>query len=545
MTSSGVDVDIVVVGCGPVGQAVSIMLGGYGHRVVVIDRWPEPYPRPRAVAFDDEIARVFAAIGLADDVAAIAEPADTYDWRNAAGETLLHFAWDDVGPSGWPTANMFSQPQLENVLSRHMSMMDTVDVRRGLEATGIDSRDDAVTVETTDADGRRDVITARYVVGCDGANSFVREQLGTTNTDLGFFFDWLILDVIPHEQREWRPVNLQICDPGRPTTVVSGGPGRRRWEFMRLPHESINELNTEETAWRLLAPWDLTPANATLERHTVYTFQARWAQRWRSGRLMIAGDAAHQMPPFAGQGMCSGIRDAFNLAWKLHLVLAGKTSDQLLDSYTSERSAHIQNAIAMSVELGNVICLTDPAAVEIRDSVLLAAGGDPARALPPIPPPVLGPGVLHTDGDGQLVGVAGQLSPQGKVRTHSGSVDLLDQAVGTGFMILARGEVTASVPQSARSRWDSIGGLTVRFVDESSSAQEGVPPPGDGVVAVVDVEGTHTAWLDALDADAVLVRPDLYVFGVLPRGGQLATLLDDLFDQLHLTAPQPVSGVAR
>ena len=147
-------------------------------------------------------------------------------------------------------------------------------------------------------DGAEQRIRARYVVGCDGANSFVRDHMGTGLTDLGFFYDWLILDVIPHDQqREWKPFNLQICDPRRPTTVVSGGPGKRRWEFMRLPNETIEELNNEQTAWRLLQPWNLAPDNAVLERHTVYTFQARWADRWRDGRILIAGDAAHLMPP--------------------------------------------------------------------------------------------------------------------------------------------------------------------------------------------------------------------------------------------------------
>ena len=171
-------------------------------------------------------------------------------------------------------------------------------------------------------------VTAQYVVGCDGANSFVRENIEHTITDLGFVSDWLVVDIIPQVEREWTPMNLQVCDPARPTTVVSGGPGRRRWEFMALPGETKEDLNKEEVAWKLLEPWDITPANSILERHAVYTFKAQWVDEWRKGRVILAGDAAHLTPPFMGQGMCAGLRDAKNLAWKLDLILrSGKVND--------------------------------------------------------------------------------------------------------------------------------------------------------------------------------------------------------------------------
>ncbi|GAA3310886.1 hypothetical protein GCM10020295_79160 [Streptomyces cinereospinus] len=348
---------MAIVGFGPVGQTLALLLGRAGHDVIVLERWPSPYDLPRAAHFDHEIGRIFQAAGVGEEVRALTDPVrDDYEWRNAAGETLVRIDWSRNGLSGWPTANFFSQPQLEAVLANAVEGLATVTLRRGCEVVDLEAGDTSVRLT---ANGAGDV-RARYVIGADGANSFVRSTMATSVTDLGFFYDWLVVDVLPHDQAEWSPKNWQLCDPERPTTLVSGGPGRRRWEFVRLPHENAEELNTPEAAWRLLEPWGRTPDNTTIERHTVYTFQARWVDRWREGRLFLAGDAAHQMPPFAGQGMCSGLRDAMNLAWKLGLVLDGRADPALLDTYTSERSEHVQHAIGMSMALGQVICVLDP-----------------------------------------------------------------------------------------------------------------------------------------------------------------------------------------
>jgi flavoprotein hydroxylase len=441
---------------------------------------------------------------------------------------------------------MFSQPQLESVLAAKAGSFPNVEVRRGWEAVALADHGGHVETRARFAGGTGSV-RARYVVGCDGANSFVREQLGTALTDLGFCYDWLILDVIPQEEREWKPFNLQICDPRRPTTVVSGGPGRRRWEFMRLPGETIEELNTEQTAWRLLAPWDLNPQNAELERHTVYTFQARWADRWRNGRILIAGDAAHLMPPFAGQGMCSGVRDAANLAWKLDLVLSGRAGDALLDSYTSERSAHVQNAIGMSRALGNVICLTDPAAAAARDEVMLKAGGQPELALPAVPPPVLGPGILNAGADGEPIAPAGQLSPQGRVAGPDGVAGRFDQVIGTGFVIVSTADLSPVLDEARRAALRRLGARVVRLAEPGAAAELSHQEQGDQVDQVaVDLDGFYLPWLRAAGYEAIVVRPDFYFFGAVADAAQLPALLRQLSAQLGVAsepaAPAPRSG---
>jgi flavoprotein hydroxylase len=479
--------DVAIVGYGSVGQTLAILLAQRGWHVGVFEKQPAPYPLPRAVHFDHEVGRILQAAGVADGVAGKTETADAYEWRNAAGETLLRFTSRALGASGWPEANMFAQPDLERLLDARGRALPGIAVHRGHEVIGLDAGAPALEVAT--ADGRRRSVAARYVVGCDGANSFVRTQIGATVTDLGFFFDWLIVDVLPARPTVWRPLNIQICDPARPTTLVSGGPGRRRWEFMRLPDESIEELNNEATAWRLLEPWDVTPANARLERHTVYRFQARWVDGWRHGAVLLAGDAAHQMPPFAGQGMCSGLRDAANLAWKIDLVLAGKASESLLDTYASERIPHVRSTIEMSMALGRVICVPDPAEAAARDAAMIAA----TRAgAPSVPPPAwrLGPGAFAADDPH-----ARDLFVQGRVARGERS-GLLDDVLGGGWTLLGR-DAVPRLEREAATFFAALGGTVAGF----------------GADGLRDLDGVYARWFADAGVGAVLQRPDFYVFG--------------------------------
>ncbi|MFA3842596.1 bifunctional 3-(3-hydroxy-phenyl)propionate/3-hydroxycinnamic acid hydroxylase MhpA [Streptomyces aureus] len=522
--------DVAIVGFGPIGQMLSILLGKAGHDVIVLERWPSPYDLPRAVHFDDEIGRIFQAAGLSDEVRAVTDPVpDHYEWRNHAGEALVRIDWSGTGPSGWPTASFFSQPQLEAVLSKAAQEVPTVTVHRDCEVVGLEPRDEHVRLITAGSDGPGEV-RARYVIGADGANSFVRSGMATTVTDLGFFYDWLIVDTFPHEDATWSPMNWQLCDPERPTTIVSGGPGRRRWEFLRLPHESVEELNTSETAWRLLEPWGRTPDNTTIERHTVYTFQARWVDRWREGRLLLAGDAAHQMPPFAGQGMCSGLRDAMNLAWKLDLVLAGSADPDLLDTYTSERSDHVQHAIGMSMALGQVICVLDPEEAAARDTRMIATGADPRHALPATPPAVLGDGVLKRGADGNRAAGVGHLTPQYRV-THQGQTALLDELAGDGFTILTDSQAPCDALDAAdRDFLDSIGASIVALYADQA-------PPD----AYLDTDNGYLPHMREHQHVAAVVRPDFYLFGAAATGQELHELIGQLRDQLH--QPAAPSGV--
>jgi 2-polyprenyl-6-methoxyphenol hydroxylase-like FAD-dependent oxidoreductase len=484
--------DVSIVGYGPVGQTLAILLGQQGRRVGVFEKRSAAYPLPRAVHFDHEVARILQAAGLGAELPRLTEPADIYEWRNASGDTLLRIETKELGLSGWPEANMFSQPELEAALDARARALPNVEVHRGDEVVGIRSDGEGVVLELEGPGGERREARSRYAVGCDGANSFVRRHLDPAVTDLGFFFDWLIVDVIPKSPRPWDPINGQLCDPARPTTIVSGGPGRRRWEFMRLPGETIDDLNNEATAWRLLEPWDVHPGNATLERHAVYTFQARWVDGWSKGRILLAGDAAHQMPPFAGQGMCSGIRDAANLAWKLDLVLGGKAGDALLETYASERAPQVAQVIHFSIELGKIICVPDPAEAAARDAAMIAAVRETGPT-PPLPTPANGPG-LQREGDP----LGGHLFLQGEVRKGN-AAGRFDDVVGRGWVLVsAAGDPAAHLDPEQAAWFESLGGICAD-----------VGPGGP----IQDVNGRYARWFGENGVGVVLQRPDFHVFG--------------------------------
>jgi len=500
--------DVAIVGYGPVGQILAILLGQRGLRVRVLERWAGQYPLPRAVHFDHEVARILQSAGVMSALAGRVEPAAQYEWRSASGEVLLRIGRDAEGSdSGWPESLMFSQPELERTLDDRVVALPGVRVDWDAEVVDVREEKELVELGVRRESGERFTVKARFAVGCDGANSFVRSVMGATWNDLGFRFDWLVADVIPHEKRTWEPLNWQLCDPARPTTIVSGGPGRRRWEFMRLPSETIEELGREEVAWRLLAPWNIRPDNATLERTAVYTFRACWADVWRRGRLLLAGDAAHLTPPFAGQGMCAGMRDAANLAWKLALVHAGRAGEALLDTYATERISHVRTMIDLAVELGRVICVLDPEQARARDRRMVAEererGGPVSRPLPP-----LGPGCFAAESP-----AAGTLFVQGRVRCGE-SEGLFDDVVGRGFVLLSpHGDPGAALPPASGELFRSIGGVTAHVA------------PG---APVDDLDGTYTRWFQSHGAAVALVRPDFAVFGTAERLGAAPRLVEAL-----------------
>lgn len=478
---------VVVVGAGPVGLAAAALLAGAGVQVLVLDRAPTASDEPRAVHVDDEAARVLQAAGVLADLLPRAVPAGVYEWRGAAGQRLLAFDRSRRGPSGWPEGTMFHQPDLERLLLARMDALG-VPVRRG--ATVADVRPDADGAQVLLVGGER--VRAQWVVAADGAGSTVRTGLGLPVVDLvaegrARSDVWLVVDVLPSV-----PVDLgslQVCDPARPTTAVPAGRDRRRFEFLALPDEDLPGPGEDVSgwAWELLAPWGLTPGTARLERAAVYRSAARQAQRWRSGRVLLAGDAAHEMPPYAGQGLCSGLRDAAALAWRLDLVLRGVAADTVLDSYGPERLAHVETLTDFTLALGDLLCVTDPQAAAERDAALAPPGLGSQGPEPPgssvldVP---LGPG-LWLAGDP----LAGHLAPQG-VLTTGGRTGLADDVLGRRGLLLALTALPEVPPELAAADGQAVC-----------------------LTADTDVEGTYGDWLRTAGREVALLRPDGYVFG--------------------------------
>ncbi|MBF6193642.1 bifunctional 3-(3-hydroxy-phenyl)propionate/3-hydroxycinnamic acid hydroxylase [Nocardia sp. CDC186] len=512
--------EVLIVGFGPVGKLLAVKLGRQGHTVVVVDRNEAGYPLPRAVTHCSDVARILQSVGLAPDtIPHITEPYDDmYCWRNGDGQTLVEVDWSGRGESGWYNTYFFNQPDLEDAFDRIIAGLETVRVLRGWEAIALSQRsDDATVVIRCGATGEQRSVTADWVIGADGANSRIRGWAGMDWHDDGYFFDWLVVDVKPRPGSEFPHVARQSCDVRRPSTMVPGGPGRRRWEFMRLPYETPAELNRAEKAWELLAPYGLTPGNADLERHSVYTFQSCWATEWRKGRVVLAGDAAHLMPPFAGQGLGAGLRDAMNLAWKLDAVLRGAADESLIDTYGSERIHHAVAFVRFSTSLGQVICITDPAEAAARDARMIAEWE--ASRKPPAPPrPGLGDG-LHVGATG------GMLARQGRVRVGGDDVVLFDDALGgPGAVITRTADALTAIPAAARA---SLRALGVNLVALSGPA---------GACAVVDdVDGTYRAWFDELGADTVLIRPDFHLYGSSSAAGT-ADLVDGFLSRIGCRA---------
>ncbi len=499
------DADVVVIGYGPTGMTTAALLGQAGHRVTVLERYSGLYNLPRAASFDDETMRTFARLGIADRLLPTLHVQPTYEWRNGAGDLLIEHAYADEGRSGWAEWYMMYQPDLEDVLDETCRATPGVEVRLGAAVTGLEQTGERV-ILTTD-DGYR--VGARFVVACDGGNSFVRETLAIGQDDYGFAEPWMVCDFRLHRPAEaiGLPRALQLGDPHHPTSIISLGTRHHRFSFMLDAGET-----TEDAAavWARVAD-RLSSDDADLIRVATYTFRSLVAHRWRTGRVLLAGDAAHQMPPFLGQGMCSGVRDAQNLAFKLDLVLRGMVGDTVLDTYQSEREPHVRAVIEKGVELGRAQTIRDPELAERRDRRLLvkrAAATEPEN----LRLPGLGNGLLGRGG--------GELSVQGRVDDGT-RVDLLDQIVGGGFHLLVAEEALAELDRAAL---DTAGVRVVAFGERP-----------DGAV-VVDVDGTYRRWFAELGVTSVAVRPDLYVFGAGTDPKGLAVEL--------LTAVAPVPSAA-
>lgn len=474
-------IDVLIVGLGPVGATLANLLGREGFKVLAVEKDTSVYPLPRAAHFDAEIMRIWQDLGLLKEVMAVSRRAPAYEFRNAKGEILLRYDLDEVVvASGFAPSWMFNQPDLEHALRAKLKDHPNVETRLGVRFEGFEHiGGDKIRATITDAAGKPQTVEARYVVGCDGASSPVRKALGIAHFDYGFDEPWLVIDAQVKRPERMPNLNLQICDPVRPTTCVLMGPGRHRWEFMIRPGEDAQSFLDDRRIAELLKPW-INDGDVEIDRKAVYRFHGLVAKEWRRGRVILAGDAAHQTPPFAGQGMCSGVRDAVNLTWKLTHVLRGQAREKLLDTYQTEREPHVRAVTETAIAMGRVVCIADPEAAAQRDAGMLAVRATGQQPVPP-PDPQAGPGAFKADSRR-----AGTIFPQDVVASTR-----LDDVLGRGAWLIAR-------------RASDVAGLENRHLARIVSLEDGALKP---------FASTLAQHLDAYGADAVLVRADRYVFG--------------------------------
>lgn len=516
--------DVVQIGYGPVSEIMALALARQGRKVAVFERWSERFPLPRAICIDHELYRVLSALGMSKELPSVSHAGPQYRWFNAEWKELLAIDWSAESISGGPEVNFVHQPTLEKMFEDVVQACPNVDLHLGWEAIEATQTDDYAQLVVRDVStGATRIVRSKYLIGADGANSLVRQAIGSTQEDRGFEADWLVIDVLPNEGVVLDiPPAAQYCNPLRPTTIVPAGvkDGRyfRRWEFMRLPHETREDLEHEQVAWDLLAPW-VQRDQATIVRHKVYPFRSLLENTWRKGRMLIAGDAAHVMPPFMGQGMCAGLRDDWNLAWKLNLVLDGKADDSLLDTYQLERRPHVSDVIDLSMYLGKIICIPDTQKAAERDEAFFSAK-------PPPPPafPSLTDGILRRGDDGVVRAPAGLLSPHGAVRVGN-QTGRFDDVVGLGFVPVSH-SAAAECALGARQR---------SFLDEIGAKRVVVVAPGaeaDGA-ALLDLDGKFIPYMEQHGFDAMLIRPDFYVYGVAAQASEVNQLVDDLAADLY------------
>ena len=499
MTTS---VPVVIVGSGPTGATAALMLARRGVRSLLLDRWPEVYPLPRAVHFDDEVFRIFAELGIADRLREISRPLPGMQLVDARLHVLAEFNRDPSGQvNGFPQSNMFDQPELEGILRARIAEDPRVEFRGGVEVTGFDRPADGsgpVRVRFRDlATGAEEQVDAHAVLGCDGANSITRDAIGAELEDLGFTQQWLVVDVHSPEALDVYDGVHQVCDHDRAATFMRVTGGRYRWEFRLRPGERADDLDDQQVL-TLIRPWlgTVDPEKLTILRRAWYTFRGAVADRWQDGRMFLLGDAAHLTPPFIGQGMCAGIRDAANLTWKLALVLDGRADDRLLATYEAERRPYARRVVQMAMVIGWIMTGGSTRTARLRRTLLRTMS-----RLPGVEDKVMTqawPAFRNSPLTALRDRLAGRLCPQPRLHTGTGEV-VLDLALGSGFSILHRSpDVPDAFDPDTRRFFDSLGTTVVRLGD-----------PAMGGAA--DVSGSLTALLDRARADALLLRPDRVV----------------------------------
>jgi 3-(3-hydroxy-phenyl)propionate hydroxylase len=486
-----VDAPVVVAGAGPTGVAVATLLGQHGVPSIVIERHHDVYPLPRAVHVDDEVFRILQQLGVGEAFRTVSRPGLGLRLVDRRHRVLAQFDRVSLDEHLFPQANMFDLPDLERLMRHNLDSCPRVTLLSGVELASVHQDADRVVVTVIDEDGHTREITSQFLLGCDGATSVVRHAMGSSPVQLGFEQRWLVLDIrCPVEFDDWDGVH-QVCDPHRAGTFMRVGRDRYRWEFQLLDGEVLDDFRDPAAMRELIDPWASCVDEADLEviRCVEYTFRAEVTDRWRWNRIMVLGDAAHLTPPFTGQGMGAGLRDAMNLAWKVAAVVHG-ADEALLDTYELERKPHVTGLVKTAKMVGVAMTGGGCVADALRHLVLPRArfvpglGGAVANSATP----ALRPGPLVTrKSAGKL---RGSLLPVCELSTDEG-MTIIDAQLGAGWGLV----LNRTIRQDDRELANSLDAGLVS-IDRASS--------GRGCAELHRLFDHHKV-------EAVLIRPDRVV----------------------------------
>jgi 3-(3-hydroxy-phenyl)propionate hydroxylase len=518
--------DVIISGLGPTGATLAALLGQRGIKVLVVDKMPGLYPLPRAIGLDQEAMRTLQELGITSDMDHLIAPYRPTEYRGMDGELIKRL---DTAPPpyplGWAPNYVFNQPGVEQVLRRRIEKLPSVEVQLQAEIVNSGQERDRAWVDVRKQGSKvEERYEASYLIACDGGASPIRTRLNIELEDLGFDEPWLVVDAIVPDEKllELPQTQVQYCEASRPCTFVVGPGNHRRWEIMLNPGDSLSADYPEEELWPLLRRW-IQPGEAQIWRSAAYRFHSLVAKQWRRGRILLAGDAAHMTPPFMAQGMCQGMRDAKNLAWKLDRVLRDESGDDLLNTYATERRPHVLKTTATAIGLGRVICERDPAKAIERDERLRAENSGAivtAYRQSMIPGLEAGMCEFSTAGAGSLA-----FQPTVVCGPFRGP---LDELAGHRFVLIASGALSVDDERAYMDALAPIQGVLIHLVPEGCTRYW-----MEGTARAYEVDALFQPWLEALGQCCAVVRPDHYVFGTAKThadGLRLLRKLDVLLD---------------
>ncbi|RKH65498.1 bifunctional 3-(3-hydroxy-phenyl)propionate/3-hydroxycinnamic acid hydroxylase [Corallococcus llansteffanensis] len=527
-------VDVIVVGSGPVGAMAANLLGQYGLRTVVIEKETVPHTQSRAINADDEAQRIFQAAGLTGELGPGFHPCLKMSYVDDEMRVLAEVDFTKVErPNGHFIGSLFNQPRLEASLLRGLERFPHVALWRGHEVESFMQDEDGVSVRVKEnATGRTTALRARYLLACDGAKSGIRRRLGLKLEGTTALAHALAISV---ETTSSAPdFTYYPCGPKIVGIVTRTAHDEIRFDTVVKPDQDLEYVRSPEYVRGIIAPY-IDPDTVKVKSVNLYAYHSRMAEKWRVGRVFLLGDAAHLMPPFLGQGLCSGLRDAMNLTWKLAHVLGGAADASLLDTYEVERRPHAAEMMRLSDALGSMLASGGPLMARARNAFINLLYRMPVTG-PFIREYKMKPNLFHAEGflfggkRGKSKQAAeGAYFPQPRVEHGEEGERPLDDVIGQRFAVLTRPGAPADVQQAAKALAEDIGGT---WLSVAPAARSGVGRAGE----VVDLEGKLGAWFAQHAADLVVLRPDRYVYGATNRAGVA---------QLHATLKQAVRPLTR